>query len=135
MPPTIAYEPASKRLLTLYEASRITCSTVTAIGYVRRSKESGERTVSLEDQRARIAAYCAERGWLLAEILADDGVSGGNRERLATILERYRRSLYPDNVKIDLAATSRVADAHKAAGLLAPSVDYKPLLDLSIVGS
>src|SRR5580765_620418 len=87
MPPTIAYEPASKRLLTLYEASRITCSTVTAIGYVRRSKESGERTVSLEDQRARIAAYCAERGWLLAEILADDGVSGGNRERLERLAE------------------------------------------------
>jgi len=40
-------------------------------------------------------------------------ITGGNRERLATILERYRRSLYPDNVKIDLAATSRVADAHK----------------------
>jgi NitT/TauT family transport system substrate-binding protein len=62
-------------------------------------------------------------------------ITGGNRERLATILERYRRSLYPDNVKIDLAATNRVADAHKAAGLLAPSVDYKPLLDLSVVGS
>jgi sulfonate transport system substrate-binding protein len=62
-------------------------------------------------------------------------ITGGNRDRLATILERYRRSLYPDNVKIDLAATSRVADAHKAAGLLAPSIDYKPLLDLSIVGS
>jgi NitT/TauT family transport system substrate-binding protein len=62
-------------------------------------------------------------------------ITGSNRDRLATILERYRRSLYPDNVKIDLAATDRVAEAHKAAGLLAPSVDYKPLLDLSIVGS
>ncbi len=29
-----------------------------ALGYVRRSKESGGRTVSLEDQRERIAAYC-----------------------------------------------------------------------------
>lgn len=62
-------------------------------------------------------------------------ITGGNRDRLAVILERYRRSLYPDNVKIDLAAANRVADAHKAAGLLAPSVDHKPLLDLSIVGS
>jgi NitT/TauT family transport system substrate-binding protein len=62
-------------------------------------------------------------------------ITGGNRDRLATILERYRRSLYPDNVKIDLAATSRVADAHKAAGLLATSVDLTPLLDLSITGS
>ena len=37
-----------------------------AIGYMRRSKESDDRTVSLEDQRARIAAYCAERDWVLA---------------------------------------------------------------------
>ena len=63
---------------------------MTAIGYVRRSKESTERTVSLEDQRARIAAYCAERGWSLAEILADDGVSGGNRERLERLAERVK---------------------------------------------
>ena len=62
-------------------------------------------------------------------------ITGANRDRLAEILERYRRSLYPDNVKIDLAAANRVAEAHKAAGLLAPSVDHKPLLDLSIVGS
>ncbi len=62
-------------------------------------------------------------------------ITGANRDRLAGILDRYRRSLYPDNVKIDLAAANRVAEAHKAAGLLAPSVDHKPLLDLSIVGS
>jgi NitT/TauT family transport system substrate-binding protein len=60
-------------------------------------------------------------------------ITGANRERLATILERSRRSLYPENVKIDLAAVTRVAEAHKTAGLLASSVDYKPLLDLSIV--
>ena len=63
---------------------------MTAIGYVRRSKESTERTVSLEDQRARIAAYCAERDWSLAEVLADDGVSGGNRERLERLAERVK---------------------------------------------
>ena len=62
-------------------------------------------------------------------------ITGANRDRLAGILDRYRRSLYPDNVKIDLAAANRVAEAHRAAGLLAPSVDHKTLLDLSIVGS
>lgn len=60
-------------------------------------------------------------------------ITGANRERLVGILERYRRSLYPDNVKIDLAAATRVAEAHRTAGLLASSVDYKPLLDLSVV--
>jgi NitT/TauT family transport system substrate-binding protein len=60
-------------------------------------------------------------------------ITGANRDRLAMILERYRQSLYPDNVKIDPAAVTRVADAHVVSGLLASSVDYKALLDLSIV--
>jgi NitT/TauT family transport system substrate-binding protein len=62
-------------------------------------------------------------------------ITGANRDRLATILERYRKSLYPDNVKIDPAAANRVAEAHKNAGLLTAAVDYKPLLDLAIVGN
>ena len=63
---------------------------VIALGYVRRSKESGARSVSLEDQRARIEAYCEERRWRLAEVLADDGVSGGRRERLDRLAERVK---------------------------------------------
>jgi len=61
-----------------------------AIGYIRRSKESGLRTISLEDQRARIEAYAADCGWRLAEVLADDGVSGGRRERLGRLDARVR---------------------------------------------
>jgi site-specific DNA recombinase len=61
-----------------------------AVGYVRRSKESRERTVSLEDQRERVAAYCAERGWQLMEVLVEDGVSVGRRERLERWAERAR---------------------------------------------
>jgi sulfonate transport system substrate-binding protein len=60
-------------------------------------------------------------------------ITGANRDRLVGILERYRQSLYPDNVKIDPAAANRVAEAHRSAGLLVSSVDYKNLLDLSIV--
>jgi DNA invertase Pin-like site-specific DNA recombinase len=56
-----------------------------AVGYTRRSKESGARTVSLDDQRERVAVYCREQGWQLAEVLVDDGVSGGRRERLDRI--------------------------------------------------
>jgi DNA invertase Pin-like site-specific DNA recombinase len=63
---------------------------MTAIGYARRSKESGERTVSLEDQRERVAAYCLEHGWQLVEVLVDDGVSGGRRARLERLAERVR---------------------------------------------
>src|SRR5262249_35302739 len=60
-------------------------------------------------------------------------ITGGSRCRLVGILERYRPSLYPGNVKIDSAAVDRVLDAHRTAGLLASSVDYKSLIDLSVV--
>ena len=83
-----------------------------ALGYVRRSKESGARTVSLEDQRARIEAYCEEHRWRLAEVLADDGVSGGRRERLERLAERVKATharvivvYHLDRFARDLAAT------------------------------
>jgi DNA invertase Pin-like site-specific DNA recombinase len=83
-----------------------------AVGYVRRSKEASERTVSLEDQRVRVAGYCGERGWHLAEVLIDDGVSGGRRERLDRLAERVRLTgarfivvYHLDRFARDLAAT------------------------------
>src|SRR5215470_13925552 len=63
---------------------------IIAIGYVRRSKESTAKTVSLEDQRVQVEAYAAQRGWQMAEILTDDGVSGGRRERLERLDARIR---------------------------------------------
>ena len=54
-------------------------------------------------------------------------ITGANRDRLTGILERYRQSLYPDNVKIDPAAVNRVADAHRTAGLLASSCRLQSL--------
>src|SRR6266851_1294563 len=85
---------------------------VIALGYVRRSKESGARTVSLEDQPARIEAYCEERRWRLAEVLADDGVSGGRRERLDRLADRVTAThahaivvYHLDRFARDLAAT------------------------------
>jgi DNA invertase Pin-like site-specific DNA recombinase len=83
-----------------------------AIGYTRRSKESGERTVSLEDQRERIGDYCRQHGWRLVEVVTDDGVSGGRRERLERLAERVRATdaraivvYHLDRFARDLAAT------------------------------
>ena len=68
--------------------------------------------MSLEDQRARIEAYCQEREWRLAEVLADDGVSGGRRERLERLAERVKAThartivvYHLDRFARDLAAT------------------------------
>jgi sulfonate transport system substrate-binding protein len=125
--------------MDIEEANRYLGGAYEFMGVAVRLEEREKR----RDEMARLARALAKglrdtRAIPVKEAVAalpKELITGSNRDRLATILERYRRSLYPDNVKIDLAATNRVADAHKAAGLLAPSVDYKPLLDLSIVGS
>lgn len=59
--------------------------TKVAVAYVRRSKESGERTVSLDDQTARVRAYVEAQGWQLGELIVDDGISGGKRGRFDRI--------------------------------------------------
>ena len=54
-----------------------------AIGYVRVSTEEQAREgVSLENQTARIQSYCQYKGFPLAQLIEDAGVSGGkNRGR------------------------------------------------------
>jgi Resolvase, N terminal domain len=61
-----------------------------AIGYARRSKESGAKTVSLADQAEQIHRYAAQQGWTLAELVIDDGVSGGKRARLTRLEDVVR---------------------------------------------
>ncbi|OGL60729.1 MAG: taurine ABC transporter substrate-binding protein [Candidatus Tectomicrobia bacterium RIFCSPLOWO2_12_FULL_69_37] len=61
-------------------------------------------------------------------------VAGGNTQRLAAALGRYRKSLYPDNARIDLAASLRVANSHREAGLLKPEVKAEGVLDLKVLG-
>jgi DNA invertase Pin-like site-specific DNA recombinase len=69
---------------------------VIALGYARRSKASaddardGRRVVSLETQAAKIRDYADAQGWTLADILTDDGVSGGRRERLERLAARVQ---------------------------------------------
>ena len=65
-----------------------------AVGYVRVSREEQVREgVSLAAQRGRIEAYARAKGLDLAEVLADEGLSGKNleRPRLEELLIRCRR--------------------------------------------
>ncbi|HMF12333.1 MAG TPA: recombinase family protein [Gemmataceae bacterium] len=49
-----------------------------ALGYIRvSSEEQADSGLGLEAQRQRIAAYCAMKGLLLAEVFEDPGISGG----------------------------------------------------------
>jgi NitT/TauT family transport system substrate-binding protein len=62
-------------------------------------------------------------------------LAGANVAELGEILARYRTSLYPDRVKIDLAAARRVAESLKIAGLVKADADVSGLHDTTIVGS
>jgi len=57
-------------------------------------------------------------------------VAGSDAGQLAAIIERYRRSLYPEHVTIDVEAARRVARAQEIAGILeAGRVDLNAVID------
>ena len=64
------------------EAKKQAAVTTEAVGYVRVStSEQADSGLGLEAQRRRISAYCEAQGWHLAEMVADEGVSGKTLER------------------------------------------------------
>lgn len=83
-----------------------------AVIYIRRSKESNERTVSLREQEAKCRAYAAMMNFTVQEVVEDDGVSGGDRDRFAGIeLSLFRHNAkalvvyHMDRLARDVAAT------------------------------
>ncbi len=70
----------------------------------------------------------------LVKSLPPEMTAGADTGQMRDILARYRASLYPASVKIDLAAAGRVASSLKVAGLLAPGADSSGLYDTSIAG-
>lgn len=61
----------------------------TVIGYCRVStEEQAASGLSLEAQRERIAAYCAARGWELADVIVDAGASAATLERPGMVVVR-----------------------------------------------
>ena len=69
----------------------------------------------------------------LVDALPKELIAGGDRKALARTLERYRASLYPTSVKIDVSAVERVMDAHLKAGIQKKPVDFDRFLNTSIV--
>lgn len=57
-------------------------------------------------------------------------IAGGDTAQLKNIIVRYRDSLYPENVTIDVAAAERVVKSQEVAQMMPPGkVDLKALLD------
>lgn len=58
---------------------------------------------------------------------------GGDGERFDAIIGRYRESLYPESVAIDVSACERVVNALEVGGVLTVPVDLGQLLDTEVV--
>lgn len=63
-----------------------------AIGYIRRSKKSDEKAVSLDVQAEAVRAYAGAHSLEVAEVICDDGVSGGKRARLRRLREAIEKT-------------------------------------------
>jgi NitT/TauT family transport system substrate-binding protein len=61
--------------------------------------------------------------------------TGMDTKQLGDILVRYRESLYPKSVKIDIDAAKRVENTLLVGGLLKNQIDLKGLFDTTIVPS
>ena len=63
-------------------------------------------------------------------------ISGGDVDQLKQIIVRYRNSLYPDKVTIDVEAAERVLKSEEVANVLKPQqVNLKVLLDTAVLQS
>lgn len=71
----------------------------------------------------------------LVKALPRELTTGADTREIRDVLARYRGSLYPTGVAIDLAASNRVAETLKVAGLLKPDMDTSALYDTSIAGA
>lgn len=115
------------------------------IGYVRRSKKSEEKTVSLETQRDAIGQYCDRQGFDLIDFVSDDGVSGTDRSRFDALDEAVKRHgascvvyYHQDRIARDVglgdyfkSLRKRGVEVHEAAGV--GKVDIKTATGRMIV--
>ena len=103
------------------------------------SETQPERDRRLDERRRLSAALAAglrdTRAIPVEEVVAAlprELVAGGDQGRLGVMLERYRESLYPEDVRIDVDAARRVEQANRVAGLLKAEVELGTLLDRAV---
>jgi NitT/TauT family transport system substrate-binding protein len=71
----------------------------------------------------------------LRNALPPELLVGGDGERFDEIILRYRGSLYPETVAIDVSAAERVVNSLRMSGVLQQDVDLGILLDTEVVPS
>ncbi len=104
------------------------------MGVSVRAAERDGRLAEMRRLAAGLAAGLVDTRTLppadIVAALPEALVAGGDIDRLARVIERYRESLYPERVDVDVDAAGRVMRAQEVAGLLEPGqVDLDILLD------
>lgn len=106
------------------------------------SVRRGEREQRMEQMQALARALAKGLRYVqeappgdLVDALPKEIITGGDRERVAQTLERYRASLYPQEVTINRKACERVLDAHLKAGIQKEPIDLDRILDPSLIGT
>lgn len=104
------------------------------MGVSVRASERDERLPEMRRLAAALAAGLADTRNLppgdIVAALPPALIAGSDVGQLTRIIERYRQSLYPEQVAIELDAARRVVQAQELAGLLEPGlIDLSTLLD------
>ena len=120
--------------MDIAEAVRYLGGAYEFMGVSVRASERDERLPEMRKLAAAFAAGLADTRTLppddIIAALPPALVAGGDVGQLTRIVERYRLSLYPEQVAIEFEAARRVVQAQELAGLLEPGrVDLSELLD------
>jgi NitT/TauT family transport system substrate-binding protein len=137
---TLIVEDGGKVLfnaMDIADSTRLLGGAYEFMGVAYRADEREQRL----DQMQRLAR-ALQRGLVaqrtapvpdIRESLPAELLVGGDGERFDEIIARYRESLYPESVAIDVEACARVVNALEIGGVLQPGVDLDTLLDTEVV--
>jgi NitT/TauT family transport system substrate-binding protein len=110
------------------------------MGVAVRAKERDQRLPEMRRLAAALTKGLADTRTIspdeIVAALPKALVAGGDVEQLKKIIARYRLSLYPETVTIDVEAAERVVNAEEAADVLkSEKVNLRTLLDTAALES
>src|SRR3989454_7542177 len=125
--------------MDLADARRYLGGTYEFMGVAVRGKEFEQRRPEMVQLTGALTdvlkAMRTMSGDQLVAALPREMTTGLDLKQFGEIIARYRDSLYPESVTIDLAAARRVAQRLIVGGLIKPDANISGLHDTSIVGS
>jgi len=139
---TLLKEAGGRELINLMDLKQVQTALGGPYEFMGVAVRANERDARLDEMK-RLARALEKalrfintaKASLIADTLPKELVAGGDRAELESVIERYRRSLYPTVARIDRAAALRVVESQQEAGLLPPDFKLEGLLDLEVVGA